>query len=147
MSLCTPSRPRTESEGEVNPAAAVRTFKSLRGDLMTAIVDALPLANTLYSKFIIPESTMNRVVVSCLAKEEKNVALLDAIEARLQTNPSDFWTLVAILEADPILKIFANKLRESYCKLYQYSIMGVFKPDRHFGHTMSIECTGETRCV
>ena len=60
---------------------------------------------------------MNRVSVPCLTKEEKNVALLVAIEARLQTNPSDFWTLVAVLEADPILQIFADKLKESYCKL------------------------------
>ena len=60
---------------------------------------------------------MNRVVVPSLTKEEKNMALLGAIEARLKTHPSDFWTLVAVLEAEPILQIFAAKLRESYCKL------------------------------
>ena len=100
----------------VNPAAAASAFKKHRGDLMRGIVEPLTLANDLYSNDVISEGTKNRIVVPSLTKEEKNIALLDAIEARIQTNPSDFWTLVTVLKADTVLCTFATKLRETYCK-------------------------------
>ena len=79
----------------------------------------------LYSNDVIPEATKNRVVVPSLTKEEKNMALLDAIEARIRTNPSDFWTLVTVLGKDIVLCTFATRLRETYrkCKLPIHALL------------------------
>ena len=48
---------------------------------------------------MIPRATVSTVSVVAKTKEEKNMALLDAIEARVLTNPSDFNALLDILEA------------------------------------------------
>ena len=83
---------------------------------MRGIVEPLMLTNDLYSNDVIPEGAKDRVILPSLTKQEKNMALLDAIEARIQTNPSDFRTLVTVLGKDAVLCTFATKLRETYCK-------------------------------
>ena len=100
----------------VNRDAAFQALKGHRGDLMVAILDnhCLELASHLYAKDIIPRATVSTVSVVAKTKEEKNMALLDAIEARVLTNPSDFNALLDVLEADTVLHIFASRLRNSY---------------------------------
>ena len=83
---------------------------------MTGIMEPLRLADKLYSNDIISQETNERVFLQSLTPTEKNRVLLDAIEARLKVNPPDFWTLLVTLDADTVLKIFADRLRSSYRK-------------------------------
>ena len=101
---------------DVNCDAASQAFKCHRHLLMVAILEnhSVQLANELYAEGIISSATKNELLVAVKTKEARNMTLLDAIEARIQTNPSDFNTLLGILEADTILCTFAEKLRTSY---------------------------------
>ncbi len=83
---------------------------------MTGIAEPLRLSDKLYSSDIISQETNDRVFLPVHTATEKNRVLLDAIEARLKTNPSDFWTLVATLEEDTVLKTLAGRLRSTYRK-------------------------------
>ena len=102
-------------ETPVNPVAAASAFKKHCGDLMIAITEPLPLAYQLYSRDVISEEVKDKMLLP-ITKGEKNMALLDAIEARIRTKPSDFWTLVTVLGTDIVLCTFATRLRETYCK-------------------------------
>ncbi len=83
---------------------------------MTGIAEPLQLSDKLYSNDIISQETNDRVFLPVHTTTEKNRVLLDAIEARLKINPSDFWTLVATLEEDTVLKTLAGRLRSTYRK-------------------------------
>ena len=83
---------------------------------MTEIVEPLRLADTLYSRDITSQETNDRVFLPHLTLTEKSKVLLDAIEDRLMTNPSDFWAVVATLEADIALKTIGVQLTCAYGK-------------------------------
>ena len=102
---------RAEEAGE--------TFREHRAVLLIAITDSLILANNLYSSNIISRETLDRVKLPTLTPNEKKMELFDAIEARIQTNPSDFGTLCDILKSDPLLCIFAERLQQSYRECYK----------------------------
>ena len=104
-------------QAEVDKESASEAFREHRADLMTAVVDPLILANSLYAKRIISRETLDRVMVQVLTTSEKNLILLDATEMRIRTHPNDFPTLLGILGDDPCLCIFAERLRHSYSKL------------------------------
>ena len=87
---------------------------------MTEIVEPLRLADTLYSRDIISQETNDRVFLPHLTLTEKSKVLLDAIEDRLMTNPSDFWAVVATLEADIALKTIGVQLTCAYGKYRVY---------------------------
>ena len=103
----------------INKESAGEAFREHRADLLTAIVEPLILANHLYSKKIISWETLDRIK-ALLSTSEKSLALLDATEARIRTHPTDFVTLIAILDQDSLLCIFAESLRHSYSKLVYY---------------------------
>ena len=46
------------------------------------------------------------------------MAMFDAIEARIKTNPSSFITLLGILSSDSQLQIFAGQLRQCNGECY-----------------------------
>ena len=104
------------SIANINSDAACQAFKSHRQLLMVAILEnhSVQLANDLYVEGMISSATKSELLVAVKTKEERNMTLLDAIEARIVTNPSDFNTLLDILEADIVLCTFADKLRTSY---------------------------------
>ena len=53
-----------------------------------------------------------RLIVSTwiIHDARKKSILLDAVEARLRTNSDDFFKFYAILDNDPHLSVFADKL-------------------------------------
>ena len=102
----------------VDAHRAGEAFKRHRGDLLIAVTDPLILANSLYSRSIVSRETLSRVQLPALTNSEKNVILFDAIEDRIRTHPSDFRTLLAILDCDSHLRIFAEGIRNSYCKYH-----------------------------
>ena len=120
------------SIANVNCDAASQAFKSHRKLLMEAILEnhSVQLANDLYAEGMISPATKSELLVPGKTKEERNVTLLDAIEARILTNPSDFNTLLGILEADILLCLFADKLRTSYHQI----LNEVPGPDVHRGN-------------
>ena len=100
----------------VDAHKAGEAFRQHREVLLIAVTDPLILANSLYSRRMISRETLSRVQLPALTNSEKNVILFDAVEARIRTHPSDFRTLLAIFGCDLHLCIFAERIRNSYCK-------------------------------
>ena len=102
------------ADAQLDPEATGEAFREHRADLLIAVSDPLILANSLYSKRIISRETLDQTLLPSLTISNKNFILLDAIEARIRTHPSDFLTLLTILDQDACLCIFAERLRNSY---------------------------------
>ena len=100
----------------INRSEAGEAFREHRDDLLIAITESLITANSLYSKRIISRQTLDEIMLVSLTNSKKNFILLDAIEARIRTNPSDFLTVLAVLGRDPHLCVFAERLKNSYCE-------------------------------
>jgi hypothetical protein len=105
---------RAEEAGEA--------FREHRAGLLVAVTDPLILANSLYSKRIISRDILEQVKLLSSTVSDKNFILLDAIEARIRTCSSDFLTLLAILESDAHLCVYAEELRNSYSELLFFEI-------------------------
>ena len=106
----------------INPVVASEVFREHRADLLIAVADPLILATRLYSRKIISRETLDHILLPSFTQSEKNSILLGAVEDRIRTHPSDFLTLFAVLNHDPHLCVFAERLRNSYstCKLVVY---------------------------
>ena len=100
---------RAEEAGEA--------FREHRAALLVAVTDPLILANSLYSKRVISRDILEQIKLPSSTDSAKNFILLDAIEARIRTCSSDFLALLAILESDAQLCVFAEDLRNSYSEL------------------------------
>ena len=99
----------------IDPVKAVSAFKSQRGKLSTFICNDLTnIANKLYADSIIPQKTLDEVTNSSLGKDDRTVALLSAIEAKINVRPSDFTKLVNILDSEPYLSTLTERLVHSY---------------------------------
>ena len=99
----------------IDPVKAVSAFKSQRGELGTLICNDLTnIANKLYADSIIPQKTLDEAINSSLGKDDRTVALLSAIEAKIEVRPSDFTKLVNILDSDPYFSTLAEGLVHSY---------------------------------
>ena len=94
-------------------AAALRKCRRF---LHEGIADPEGLASSLYSENIICRETLDEVKLDNTTRR-KNSILLDAVESRLRTNPSDFSTFSAILSNDPHLSVFADKLEKYYTEI------------------------------
>ena len=99
----------------IDREAAGEAFRQHRADLLIAAIDTLILANCLYSKRIISHETLEHAELLTLTSSKRNVHLFDAIEARIRTNPDDFLTLLDVLDSDPQLHVFAERIWNSYC--------------------------------
>ena len=88
------------------------------GRLVEAIQDPLVLASELYSKGIIPEAVVSKVLPGTgLTDCEKNAIVLRAVSSRLRTFPSDFEQLLDVLEKSSALsRDHAVQLRQAYGK-------------------------------
>ena len=99
----------------IDPVKAVNAFKSYRGKLSTIIRNDLTnIANKLYADSIIPNKTLNKAINSSLGEDDRTVALLNAIEAKIEVRPSDFTKLVDIVDSEPYLSTLAEGLVHSY---------------------------------
>lgn len=105
------------SDNQTNPLAAYQAFKRHRVDIMNTGEAALKFFGQLFTRDVIPEATRTRVLFSGMSKSEKFVALVDAIEAQIITNPDVFQTIVSMLQSDPLMHTFGTKLSDSYRKL------------------------------
>ena len=94
-------------------ATAGEALRKCRSLLHEGILDPEGLASSLYSENIICRETLDRVLLDN-TRRKKNLILLDAIEARLRTNSSDFNKFHAILDNDPHLRMFADALLGCY---------------------------------
>jgi hypothetical protein len=96
---------------------ATAAFREQRELLLNLIRHCLPeVANSLYSKFMIPRRVFDLACNDNKDPSERGVALLDCIESRIEAVPSDFIKIVHILEAEPFLESQAHALIKSYCK-------------------------------
>ena len=111
-----------DSSTSINPEGAGEAFREHRDDLLIAITDTPVLANRLYSHKIICWETKDRIMLPSLTGSEKNFILLDAVESRIRTNPSDFFNVLTILDREPHLCVFAERILNSYCELLECSV-------------------------
>ena len=101
----------------INPTAALNSFRCQRKRMLNPVCQTLTsLANSLLASFIIPEDVYQRVSNSSQAALERSVTLLDCIEARISSVPSDFKKVVQILQSDSFLQTLADGLVQSYCE-------------------------------
>ena len=99
----------------IDPVKAVSAFKSQLGKLSTIIRNDLTnIAIKLYADSIIPQKTLDEATNRSLGKNDRTVALLNAIEAKIEVRPSDFTKLVNILDSEPYLSTLAEGLVHSY---------------------------------
>ena len=105
------------SSFESNPGAAA--FQSLFAQLVTAVQSPTSLAAELYSKDLISEAVLDRILTAHgLSDGDKSMVLLKAVGSRLKTQPSDFEVVVSVLETSTSLAHdFAGQLREAHQKL------------------------------
>lgn len=104
------SNPREDAEAVImTPADA---FRVCRGELFTGITTCGPLvlANQVYSMKIISYETFI-LVTNEVDPMKRILSLMNAIEASLKLNPSTFYQLLAVLDAEPQLSPIAHKLR------------------------------------
>ena len=110
-------------------------------DLLSAVHSPTILAAELYSKHIIPYTLLDKMALTGLGDCEKSMLILKAVGSRLQTNPSDFVTVVTVFEesAAALLPEYAIRLREAYdkygrwmihteCVLYYRYVFTIFSP-------------------
>ena len=93
--------------------ACTQAFQRHRHDLAMVIEHLL---NYMTCKDLLPESTKERVQLPSLSRMERSVVVLDAIEARIMSNPGIFHTFITVLQKDSVLQRFAGSLIESYRK-------------------------------
>ena len=99
----------------IDPVKAVGVFRSQRSELSTIIRNDLTnIANKLYADSIIPQKTLDEATNRSLGKGYRTVALLSAIEAKIEVQPSDFTKLVDILDSEPYHSTLAEGLVHSY---------------------------------
>ena len=99
----------------IDPVKAVSAFKSQRGKLSTIIRNDLTnIAHKLYANSIIPQKTLDEAINNSLGKDDRTVALLRAIEAKIKVQPLDFTKLVNILDSEPYLSTLAEGLVHNY---------------------------------
>ena len=67
-------------------------------------------------KDLLPEATKEKMLLPNLSRMERSVVVLDAIEARIMTNPGIFHTFITVLQKDTVLQRFAGSLIDSYRK-------------------------------
>ena len=94
--------------------AAGDAFRKHRDDLLTAVTDVHILANNLYSKELISREQLEHAQLLALTPSERKVHLFDAIEARLRSKLGDFCTLLSVLNGDPLLEMFVEKINGTY---------------------------------
>ena len=109
----------TDSREDFDGTAASQAFLRHRHDLVAVVGSAL--VNHLATKELVPESTTRRILIPGLSHTERNSAIVDAIEARIHTNPRVFHALVSLLQGDIMLQTFARRLMDSYRKSTQSS--------------------------
>ena len=97
-------------------AAAGEALRKCRWFLHEGIADPEGLASSHYSENIICRETLDEVKLDNTTRK-KNLILLDVVESRLRTNPSDFSKFCAILGSDPHLSVFAVKLEKYYTEI------------------------------
>ena len=100
---------------------ALSIFQTHIPDLAVAIKDPGSLAKHLYSKGIITQLVRENVLNPLgsrkvetpnplQSREVKNITLLQAMKTKLQTDPSAFTTLIAVLQSDPSLEPIATEM-------------------------------------
>ena len=101
----------------INSTAALNSFRCQRTHMLNLVHPTLTsLANSLLTSFIIPEEVYHRVSNPNQTPLERSVTLLDCIEARISSVPSDFKKVVQILQSDSFLQTLADGLVQSYCE-------------------------------
>ena len=107
----------TQLPDVINQTAALNSFRCQRTHMLNLVHPTLTsLANSLLASSIIPEDIYQRVSNSNQAALERSVTLLDCIEARISSVPSDFKKIVQILQSDSFLETLADGLVQSYCE-------------------------------
>ena len=109
----------------IDPVKAVSAFKSQRGELSTTIIhnDLITnIANKLFVKYIIPKKTFEEAINTSLSKTDRTVALLNAIEARIEVQPSDFTKFVDILDSESYFSTLIERLVHSYNSSCKFNI-------------------------
>ena len=89
-------------------------FRKHFAKLARSIQDPDGLALELYSEKMITRAVRDNAVMTTLTKQQKSTVLLQAIESKLETDPSDFTTLITVLQSDPTLMSLATRMIQMY---------------------------------
>ena len=107
----------TSLPSTIDPTVAADAFRTQRNLFLNLVRHChLQIADSLFSKKIIPTQVKDKVINPHLDISERVVALLDCVESRIEAVPSDFTKVVHILEEEPFLESLAKDLVESYGK-------------------------------
>ena len=88
-----------------------RAIQTLMGDLIRAISSPELLAFDLYSAAII-DSAKRDEILDYEQSLKKKRALLTAVEAQIQLQPSVYYEFVKILSSDPSMDFICQRMRE-----------------------------------
>ena len=91
-------------------------FRKHRDNLLVAVTDVHILANSLYSRGLVSREQLEHAQLLALTPSERKVHLFDAIEARLRSKLGDFCTLLSVLNGDPLLEMFVEKINSTYAQ-------------------------------
>ena len=88
-----------------------RTFKEHYDRLYHAIQDPLSLATRLYSQGIIAPAVKEQMSVLGLHRLEKNNVLLNAVEMKIQTDPSVLYVFLETLNEDTSMQSVVKSMQ------------------------------------
>ena len=102
--------------GPVDPVVAIEALKIQRDLLCENICHCLPfIPDKLYSASMISRDARVKACDPFLGTiHERTGALLDCVEARIKTVPSDFAKFIEILKSDVYLQSVAENVIKSY---------------------------------
>ena len=99
----------------IEPTVAVQTFRSQRGRILPSFRHCLlSLATSLYAESIISQEVYDTACNENKDKNQRCVALLDCVEARVELVPLDFNKVLHILQSEGFLVSLADSLIKTY---------------------------------
>ena len=95
---------------------ALKAFKSQRENMLELFCFCLPgLANSFYTKSLIPEQILEKACNECQNKKIACIELLNCLQGRIACNSSLFHDIVQVLQsADKFLKQVPEDLVTTY---------------------------------
>ena len=102
----------------IEATVAVQTFRSQRGLALSLFRHCLiSLATSLYAQSIISQEVYDTACNENKDKNQRCVALLDCVEARVGIVPLDFNKVLHILQSEAFLESLADRLIQTYREL------------------------------
>ena len=117
----------TQLPSDIEPLKAADIFRSQRDVLAGQLQHNLTsVANKLYTRDIIPKSTISKAMIQAIDQFDRTVCLLDVVEDKIKVEPQVFTKFVEILELELTLKSLASKLVKKYGKRDELTMLSLY---------------------